>query len=490
MNRLFLLVGACAPAVAAGSAPTPPPPDPAALVRQLGSDRYDEREAAAAALEKIGPPAAKALADGAASEHPEVRERAAVLLGKVRRAADSAARLAPKRVALDYQDAPLGTALNDLKARTGLNLALDPDRVANPLRRVTCRTAEVPAWEAVEAFCAAAGLREVFRAELDIPKPVANPRRGYTPPPPAPLPDAVPVVLVDGKGDRLPGDRSTPVRVLALPPSFGGHRATIGTGEVELCLDVTPAPGFGWQEVTGVKVVRVTDAAGRAGSAGVDREARAGLLDALGWAVFAQPGNGRVDLNGNPIPPDAHANPRVYPVPLKLATPSARSLRRLEGVVYGEVQLANQVLVTVDEPGRQTSTGFAGPGELRVTVLEVTAGSAGPPGRVTPGRARVQLEFPSPYALAMRKRGWNPFWPEPPQRPGQGYRVEAFDAAGGRFPVTNTQSADMSDDGMTLIQVVTLTYQAGSGVPARLVVVGPKTVTVQVPFAMENVPLP
>jgi hypothetical protein len=490
MDRLFAAVGACALAAgfaaAAESAPTPPPADIPALVRQLGAERYADREAAAAALEKVGPPAAAALAAAAArGEDPEVRERAAVLLGKVRRAADSVARLAPRKVALDYRDVPLGTALNDLKMRTGLNLTIDPDRVTDPLRKVTCRTAEVPVWEALEAFCAAAGLREAFRHEVDVPKP-AGPRRGYTPPPPPPLPDAVPVVLVDGKGGRLPGDRATAVRVLVLPPSFPGHRATVGTGELGLCLDVTPVPGFGWQEVTGVKVVRVTDAAGRAGSAGIDREA-AVPRNPFAWEVFAPPGMGlRVDRDGNPIPPDTQPNPRVVAVPLKVATPSARSLRRLEGVVFGEVQLTGQVLVTVDAPKDRTSGIIPGPGDLSVTVMDVAAGTE----KGALGRTRVLLQYPSPYALAMRKRGWNPNWPEAPLRPGQGYKVEAFDDAGKPFPVTNNQSADMSDDGMTMIQMVTLSYKPGAGVPARLVVTGPKTVTVQVPFALDDVPLP
>jgi hypothetical protein len=35
-----------------------------------------------------------------------------------------------------------------------------------------------------------------------------------------------------------------------------------------------------------------------------------------------------------------------------------------------------------------------------------------------------------------------------------------------------------------------MTFRPGQGVPAKIVVVGPKTVTVEVPFAMENVPLP
>src|SRR5437879_5244163 len=112
MRRLFVAVGACglvaigmAGASADPATPVPTPagqaPSPAdiqALVEKLGSEHFAEREAAVAALEKIGLPAAAALKAAVVGEVPEVRERAAILLGKLHRAADSTSRLAPKRV--------------------------------------------------------------------------------------------------------------------------------------------------------------------------------------------------------------------------------------------------------------------------------------------------------------------------------------------------------------------------------------------------------
>src|SRR6516162_5857759 len=227
MRRLFATVGVFALVVGiAGASGEPLPPTPPAtsssaaapakaalqsLVDKLGSELFSEREAAEKELAKIGLPAAEALTGGLRSESPEVRERAAALLVKIRRQADSGNRLVAKRVKLDYKNIPLGTALNDLKTRTGLNISLDPNRVENPLRKITCETAEIPAWEALEAFCVAAGLREVFLSELDAPKPSGN-RRGYVPPPVPPMADAVPIVLVDGKPQKIPGERSTAVR--------------------------------------------------------------------------------------------------------------------------------------------------------------------------------------------------------------------------------------------------------------------------------------
>ncbi|MBN9119548.1 MAG: hypothetical protein J0I06_10390, partial [Planctomycetes bacterium] len=282
MTRLFAAVGTIGLAVGVvmgGSAPTPPTPptNPAELVAQLGSDDFAQRESAVAALEKAGAAAIPALRDALKSPEPEVRQRAAAVLTKLQRAADSAGKLAPKKIALDYKGVPLGTAVNDLRTRTGLNVALDPNRIADPLRKVTCVTGELPLWEALERFCAAAGLKEDVRAELDVPK-VQPPggRRAYTPPPQVPAADAVPVVLVDGTGQRLPGDRRTAVRVVALPASFPGHRVTLGTGATTLCFEVAPAPGLNWVDVSGVKITRLTDDAGRAGGAGTAKPMEGG----------------------------------------------------------------------------------------------------------------------------------------------------------------------------------------------------------------------
>jgi hypothetical protein len=486
MRRLFVAIGSCGLAfgIASASPPVPTSTGISALIEQLGSDRYSDREAAAVALEKLGPAAIEALKTATNSEIPEIRERAAALLTKLKRLSDSSTRLAAKRVKLDYTDMPLGTAVNDLRARTGLNITLDPDRVANPLRKITCRTAELPVWQALEEFCTAAGLREAFRIDLDVPKSTA-PRRGYVPPPQPPGADGVPIVLLDGVPVHLPGDRSTALRVLALPAGFPGHKTTLGTGEVTLAFDVTPAPGLGWQDVTGVKIGKVIDSSGRSGGAGAEKNITP-TSDPSGMVVFARPGVAmRFDINGNTIPPDSLSNPRVVTVPLKLGTSSAVSLRRLEGSIFGEIQVPNQPLITVENVKQNTGTRFTGPGDVKFTVLEVKD----PPGPGGLGMVKVTMESPSLWAVNARRRGWNPGWPESP-RMGQGNRVEAFDAAGKPMTLSTSSFSDISDDGLVSIQTYTMTFRAGQGTPTKLVVVGPKLMTVEVPFVMENVPLP
>jgi hypothetical protein len=469
-------------AAVAGGGVAAGPPSPDALVARLGAPDYADREAAGRALLAVGPAALPALEAAARSVNPEVARRAADLLARVRRTADSARLLIAPTVRLDYRGVPLAAAVNDLRVRTGLPLTLDHAGVADPDRPVTCTTAELPVWEAVEAFRRAAGLREVFDPELRFPKPVGGyPTRPgyYVPPPPLPAADAVPVVLADGPDRSLPGSRSAAVRVLALPAGFPRNSAVLGTGEVTLHLDVTPAPGRNWQEVAAVRVTRVVDEFGRLGTRGTIRAADPPAFVLLGGQVVGGGVALRWDPDGRPLPPASFQNPRVVPVPLVVATRHARSLRRLEGAVVGVVTEPGAELAAVDRPAAGSRAD--GAGGVRLTVLD-----CGPAGR---GAAvRVQAELPSPWPEDRRRNPWGPVWPDPARTPAHGHQVVGLDPAGRPVPAETASVARVSDDGQTLTTVWQLVYP--HGVPARLVLTGPKPVAVEVPFVLEDVPLP
>jgi hypothetical protein len=498
MRRLFAALGTCGLVIGVAAAADPPAPAPSVseLISRLGSGDFREREAATAALHKAGPGAIPALREAARSDDPEVRGRAAGVLFRLQRTAESEALLAPKKLKLEYRNAPLGVAVNDLAARTGLNLTLDPSRIADPLRTVTCATGALPVWEAVERFCAAAGLEELHRPELEVPKqPLA--RRGYPVLPQPPAPDAVPVTLVDGTA-RLPGARGSAVRVVALPKSYPGHRVALGTGETTFCLDVTPAPGLNWQDVIAVRVTKLIDDAGRPGGAGSVRPDPVPVPGdvVVAWGGAVPPGGwggrgfafqmGRFDpQTGMPLPPDGFPNPRIVPVPLKLATPDAKSIRRLEGHVLGEIQVPNQTLVTIDNPSKRVGEAVSGAGQTRLTVTGVSDVKGGGT------QLQVAVQCPSPWAASAR-RGLNPggVWPEAP-RAGQMPVVKVFDAAGKELPAAMTHVfSDSADNGHALVQHANLVLHPGAGTVAKVVLVGPRPVAVEVPFVLENVPLP
>lgn len=490
MRRWHLAAGAwCVAVVALGRAAEPPPVPPSPpvqaaevlrLIDQLGAESYRDREAAVARLESFGPEVLPPLQDAArANPDPEVRDRAARLYARLARRHDSHKLLTVKRVRLDYDNTPLAAAVHDLQTRTGLPLVLDSRQVADPLRRVTCRTGELTVWQALEVFCSAAGLREVFAAELEVPKPTQ--RRAYVLPPQPPLAESVPIVLVDGRPEPVPGDRSTAVRVLVLPPTFPGHRSTLGTGELELCFDVTPTPGTHWRGVRAVRIHRLTDDRGGHGG-GCIRPPQSPPAPAPG-IVFVRPGVAlRLDLRGEPVYPETWPNPRVTPVPLRLGDPSARSLRRLEGSVFGELRLPDQCLLVIDEPGRNLGRTYTGPDDLRAVLVDHREPSGARPGMLT-----VLLKTPSPWQTNLP--GGAVVWFQPPPAPDGGPRLELVDEFGRVWAPVAT-SVNLSDDGTETVRQFQLTYRAGPGRLARVRVVGERRVGVEVPFVIENVPLP
>ena len=493
--RRWLLAGAAGAGLVGDTAAGPVPP--AAVVVRLGAPDYADREAATRFLLAAGPGVVPALEAGARSGNPEVARRAAEVLARVRLREDSARLTAPKAVRLSYRAVPLGVAVADLRDKTGLPLALAPDGVADPDRPITCETGELPAWEAVAAFARAAGLREVFAAEVAAAQPDTNPLRSYhVPPPPPPAADTVPVVLADGPGRDLPGSRATTVRVLALPPAFPGTRTVLGSGEVTLQLDVTPAPGMNWQDGAAVRVVRVVDEYGRGGAAGPTRPpavtpfaefvpAGGLVVGGRGGVIVGKAVVMRWDPDGLAAPQRAAVpNPRVLPVPVVVPTRHARVLRRLEGAVTGTIVVPGAVLAAIDDPAGSVGTPVDGVAGARLTVLGWEAG-----GGRHPEAVRVRVEVPSPWQEARRRNPWGgPLMPEPARPEGFTAQVHGVDAAGRLVgPVGGTSTT--SDDGLTLTTVSEVLYPAG-GKPARLVLTGPKPVPVEVPFVLENVPLP
>lgn len=480
-------------AAPAGAGPVPP----AAVVARLGAPDHADREAAGRYLLAAGPAAVPALEAGARSGNPEVARRAAEVLARVRLREDSARLTAARTVRLSYRAVPLGVAVADLRDKTGLPLALSPDEVADQTRPVTCETSELPAWEAVAVFARAAGLREVFEAEVAAPQPDTNPLRSYhVPPPPPPAADTVPVVLADGLDRPLPAARGAAVRVLALPPTFPGTRTVLGSGEVTLQLDVTPAPGMNLQDGAAVRVVRVVDEFGRAGAAGPTRPPAVtpfGPFAPVGGLVLGGGGGGvivgkavvmRWDPDGLAAPQrTAVPNPRVMAVPVVVPTRHARTLRRLEGAVMGTIVVPGAVLAAIDDPAGSVGTPVDGVAGSRLTVLGWDRGGGGHPEAV-----RVRVEVPSPWQEARRRNPWGPLMPEPARPEGFTAQVHGVDAAGRSVgPVGGTSTT--SDDGLTLTTISEVLYPPG-GKPARLVLTGPKPVPVEVPFVLENVPLP
>ena len=478
-------------------------PPPQALLDRLGAGAFADREQAGRELTGYGPDALPALHHAARSHpDPEVRRRAADIAERVVRLAETAARLAVAPVKLEYAGVPLTAAVNDLRSRTGIPLVLDPS-VADPARTVTVRAGELPPWEAVEHFCRVAGLHEVVRAEVPVgPVPgeavVSIRRRTPTVGPFHPdAPAAVPLVLADG-ADPRPGDRSGGVRVQAVPADFAGHRVIRGVGVTQLVLDVSPLPmlagGGRWEEVTEVKVRRAEDDRGRPVPAAY-RETAPEQVDApANWVAFGGGfgAPGLLSMMPDAAKPTTRPNPRLASVSLRTGDRPIRSLSVLEGVVLGEVTLPNQPLISVDDLSRATGAGTSGSGEVRLAVLGFVTD---PVGRTT---IRLRVDTPNPWTFPRANRqfnllnapGFQPLLLGPLGGPAAAYRFT--DAVGRPCSPSGALPGQIGDDGFRQSTELEFRFDRrdGAGPPTRLTLVGEKTVPVEVPFRLRDVPLP
>ncbi len=129
----------------------------ATLVEQLGSARYAEREAAAAALERIGRPALTALRNVRESRDPEIRTRAGTLAQKI----ENALLTQPTRLQLDFQNASLPEVATSFSRQTGFRVELYPTNLPKwRKQRVNLHESEsVDFWKAIDQLCDHAGLQ-------------------------------------------------------------------------------------------------------------------------------------------------------------------------------------------------------------------------------------------------------------------------------------------------------------------------------------------
>jgi hypothetical protein len=182
----------------------------AKLIDQLGSDEFDVREKATAALEAIGEPAADALRTAVQkTDDVDIRLRAGMALSKIEKRLESAKALAGKKVHLVYKDAPLAEAVEDLKKQSGYDVVLsDPDGKLKD-RTITLDTGEVTFWQALDQFCAKAGLKEgQAHVAVAVPSPTDPP-----PPPPADKPvDIFPGGAVNPPAEKDVKEEAAPVR--------------------------------------------------------------------------------------------------------------------------------------------------------------------------------------------------------------------------------------------------------------------------------------
>ena len=238
-----------------------------------------------------------------------------------------------------------------------------------------------------------------------------------------------------------------------------------------------------------MRITKVVDDAGRLGSGSTSKDPGPAQNDYMEGAVFI----GGMGMGGMafrawdgdaPNNLSSYPNPRIVPVPIKIATPSARSLKLLEGTVVCEISVPNQPLATIDNIAESKGKSVEGIGGVKLVVVEVKAGEKG-------GKSilKIQTESPAPWLLNQRMNPWGAL----AEMTGEvattaASSIKGFDAAGKPVRLMTLTSSQTMSEEMTM--TTSMQFTCPDGLPTKLVLMGSKPVMVEVPFKMENVTLP
>jgi hypothetical protein len=460
----------------------------AELITQLGSAKFKEREAATQALATIGGPALEALQRAAGSTDPEVSRRAQILAHFLQRRIETARFLAPLPIHLVYKDTPVPKAVADFANRTKfpIEIASSTARLAN--RKITLDTGETSFWEAFNQFCQKAGLIERIagpESELHTRRALEarfGPR-GIVQIVELPSSDLSSarawdgrLILVDGQRPPLPTCNAGTVRIRALPAK--GAVPDPAKDEILFLLEVTPQPKTAWHNVVDLRIDKALDENGQDLAPSLDTRSDLSRLAGMGNGVSvwdAQTGQ-------------ALATCRDIPVHHKSGDKPSGSLKEVRGVVAAMVQTEERALITVDNVLKSAGRTFMGDDGESLKLTEV---NRHPDGDVD---LRIELTDPSSANTLWAMRGGV-------MRPNRFRRGLAAmdntppanlllqDAAGQTLPQRSREEA-LAINGNTLARVIVLGYHSGLSEPNKLVYSGRRTIIIEIPFTLKDVPLP
>ncbi len=380
LNGLLFSLMILALVSSAGRGAEPAKAPVAELIRALGSDDYQEREAASKALGALGAAALDALRKASLDPDPEVRGRASEVVQLIESLLETASVTAPQKLRLQYKDVPLAEALADLGKKTGFALKLQPETTKADDRKVTLDTGEVTTWEAFDKFCAAAGL-----VEIAPPSASRTPAGGQTgssvtimggraglptqPTDIVKLPaeeKKLEIALGDGKPSASPTHYAGALRVRLAPADTVVPNNSKNEGETLFALEVLTENKLLWQKAVALRVTKALD---ENGVALAPLPVTLKMAAPTGAAVRSN-----VIINGTPIvPPEDAPGPesRLVPVRLRQGEKPTKRLKELTGTIVAQVKTEAQPLVSVDNVLKSAGQTVKGPHGGSIRVLEV-----------------------------------------------------------------------------------------------------------------------
>jgi hypothetical protein len=449
-----------------------------ALVAKLGSQRYAERQAATAALDKQGEAALSALQAAAKRTDPEVRNRATLLVDRIETRIESARLLAGTKLRLVFKDALVLDAVRDFAGKAGVNMEFQGefDRAGLGQRKLTMDSGETTFWEAFDLFCRQAGLCQR----------------------PSPAPPAMPgnpffqgnnqtsrIAFIDAKSAEVPTAWFGAIRFRAVPPAWVGHDDKAPPAKrpesVGFHLEVTPEPKLAWQSALSLKITHAVDEHGQKLVQPETYLAEPITDPLLGFGGVLIGNAGPTGLLNDPT------NSSYLLARLTRGKELSRVLKEVRGTVT--VQLSTtQPLLSVDE--LLTSSGkpltakdgtsvkvVRGQQQGRDVTLQVLVGNA-TPSTILGGWQKVQV---------FKNKNGVLYVETAPVAPP----FSLTDNSGKPLTLVSSQNGFVEDGKGGLETEYTLHYKLADAKasPGPLRYLGPRLVTVDVPFVLQDVPL-
>jgi hypothetical protein len=483
--------------------PAPTKPDPTQigrLVAQLGSDRYEEREAASAALDALGATALDSLRIALKSPSPETRKRAGDLVQRIEKRLESAELTHPKMIRLVYNDTPVTEAVQDIVRKTGFHILIEGDQTKLANRKITLDTGEIPYWQAVDQFCEKAGFVErgsVAIAETNKPaveqRDVAIRKMVIMQDGTMASAGSETLFLLDGKLPAVPTYYGGALRVRVLPravPAAGAAKndapVKYRDGETVLTVEISPEPKVGVRNILSVRVEKVLDDKGNE------------LKTPLPY-IYGHDENGDLEMQwrgglGNSISIDGNvAGDLSTRVPLRLDVPSGVTrLKEVRGFVAADVLTPPMPLITMENILDAAGTTAEGKHGGSLQVSEVKRDDKG---QVT---LKVSVDKPPPAFPQVidrfgrgrvMRRGGIGIEERGTDASVVGRLLSLLDEKGQAFKLTAVEQKPLEAPGAFEYQ---LTFQPpdGAAKAAKLVYLGRRRTTIDVPFVLKDVPVP
>jgi hypothetical protein len=292
------------------------------------------------------------------------------------------------------------------------------------------------------------------------------------------------LTLADGKPAPRPTGRAGALRVCALPPDTPVPGFRKEEGEALLVLDAAVEGRLQWQKVVGLRIERALDEDGRA------------LSQLPNWGPLLAAGGGargNVTINGMPItaPPEEADGSAARTVVVRLKQPAegpAKKLKELTGTITAQVRTPRETVVTLENVLKSAGKTVRGQRGGEIKVIEVAKEGDGEV------RLKVRVEAlgrgltempPNPFGGTVIING---------RRLGEENLLSSLDFAlldekGKPFRATRAVSTGLRVGAAHEYELI-YEPEAGQGEAAKFVYTDRRTLFIDVPFSLKDVPLP